>query len=148
MRITLPSAFRTAAPALALLVLASVTALPARAQYGSGYYSPGAGYGTPYYSAPYGTPSYSPGYYGNSPYWNNASYYVYQNNPNRYSRNNPNTNTDFGYAVIPPAVNPDAPTTESEESNTQEMYLYNFTGGVGPVYENRYEQRNLYCFPC
>jgi hypothetical protein len=148
MRITLPSAFQRGAPALALLVLASFTALPASAQYGSTYYNPGSGYGSSYYS-PYGTmPSYSPGYYSNSQYWSNASYYVYQNNPNRYRNGGPNASTDFGYATIPPTINPDSPVIASEEPNDGRMYLYNFTGGAGPVYENPAGTPDLHCFPC
>jgi hypothetical protein len=128
MRVTLPSTFRRVAPALAFLLLAGVTALPASAQYGSTYYPP------------------APGYYGNGTYWNNASYYVYQNNPNRYR--NTNGNTDFGYATIPPTVNPDSTTTVSEEPNDGRMYLYNFTGGAVPVYENPAGTPDLHCFPC
>ena len=129
MRVTILSAFRRAAIALALLLLASVTALSASAQYGPAYYPPG------------------PGYYPNNGMWNNASYYVYQNNPSR-NRNAPNVSTDFGYAVIPPPAPAEDASSESEETTAGRMYLYNFTGGAGPVYENPSEPRNLHCFPC
>jgi hypothetical protein len=85
--------------------------------------------------------------YGNNPLWNNASYYVYQNNPNRY-RNANSGNTDFGYATIPQPVNPDSATNESDQPNDGRMYLYNFTGGAGPVYENPAGTTDLHCFPC
>ena len=128
MRVTFTSAFRRTAPALALLLLAGLTALPANAQYGPAYPPPG------------------PNYYGNNGFLNNASYYVYQNNP--YRPSNMNQNTDFSYHVIPPTINPDAPTNGSDDSTEGRMYLYNFTGTAGPVYDNPSEIVNQYCFPC
>jgi hypothetical protein len=77
--------------------------------------------------------------------WNNASYYVYQNNPHRPG--NSSGNTDFGYATIPPAVNPDSATNASNDTTDGRMYEYNFTGGAGPVYENP-GVPDLHCFPC
>jgi hypothetical protein len=126
MQVTFPMVIRRAAPALGLLLLASLTAVPASAQY------------QPAYPPPPG-----PGYNGNG-MWNNASYYVYQYNSHRPG--NPTGNTDFGYATIPPPVTDDSTTNASADQTDGRMYVYNFTGGVGPVYENPFD--DLHCFPC
>src|SRR5207247_1858328 len=100
-------ALRRAVPALALLMLAAVTTLPASAQYGPAYYPPG------------------PSYYGNNGngMWNNASYYVYQNNRNRSATTS--DNTDFSFHTIPPAVPTDSTADGSDKPNDGRMYLYN-----------------------
>jgi hypothetical protein len=152
MRVTFPSAPRRVAAVAALVLLTSATALPASAQSGPAYYTGGPVYGSGMYPYGYGSGMYPYGapYYGSSNnFWNGASHWMYENNPRRHANVNANTNTDFGYDTIPHTPFGDGPTTEREPSETTEgrMYTYNFTGGVGPVYE-RSELRDQHCFPC
>ena len=135
MRVNLTSALRQAVPVFGLLLLASATVLPANAQYGPSYYPQ------------------APAYNNNNQTWNNASYWVAQNNPNNparsgYYRNTGPGSTDFGYATIPQAVNPDATAIAYDDTKDGQMYVYNFTGGAGPVYDNSFYGEDLHCFPC